>query len=65
MVNVIASQTKREAERSTGTIDGQTDGQSSHDRAGMTKKKKYIVKVLYIYRERMTSADNEGLLEVQ
>ena len=42
MVNVIASQTKREAERSTGTIDGRTDGQSSHDRAAMTKKKNIL-----------------------
>lgn len=36
VVNVIANR------KGSSQIDGQTDGQSSHDRAAMTQKKKYI-----------------------
>jgi hypothetical protein len=58
VVNVIANR------KGSSQIDGQTDGQSSHDRAALTQKKKNI----YIYcrrrrgrRSRETSTDNEGL----
>jgi hypothetical protein len=36
VVNVIANR------KGSSQIDGQTDGQSSHDRAAMTQKKKYL-----------------------
>lgn len=40
VVNVIANR------KGSSQIDGQTDGQSSHDRAAMTQKKKIYIYIL-------------------